>query len=445
MRAKNSATAQTQPLAAILNKKPFDMRYILFASFLLIQFSIYAQKTALIAKSLIDGTGKVISNPVVIIDSNKILSVTTKDNIPKDAKIIDLGNYTLLPGLIDMHVHPNLTTGDYQVDFLKGSSAAKALMGLKNVQDLLSAGWTTLRVAGDGDVGYANMEIRNAINKGLFAGPHIYGAAHYISATGGGGDINFFSYEQKVIPDGLIVDGPEEMRKAVRTEIKYGSDWVKLLVTGAMMTTGDNPNNVHFNIEEIKAAVEEAARRDVSVMAHAHAADGIKLAVKAGVRTIEHGSFIDEEGMDLMIQHGTYLIPTMMVHVYFEQPTNDNIVLTKAMEIAKKTNQQVYQNIKLAFKKGVKFGMGTDDFGWPAEYSAKEFEEYLKIGMTPMQAILCATKVNAEILRKEKEIGSVEAGKLADIIAVKGDPLKDISELQRVKFVMIGGKIIKNE
>lgn len=445
MRAKNSATAQTPPLAAILNKKPFDMRYILFASFLLIQFSIYAQKTALIAKSLIDGTGKVISNPVVIIDSNKILFVTTKDNIPKDAKIIDLGNYTLLPGLIDMHVHPNLTAGDYQVDFLKGSSAAKALMGLKNVQDLLSAGWTTLRVAGDGDVGYANMEIRNAINKGLFAGPHIYGAAHYISATGGGGDINFFSYEQKVIPDGLIVDGPEEMRKAVRTEIKYGSDWVKLLVTGAMMTTGDNPNNVHFNIEEIKAAVEEAARRDVSVMAHAHAADGIKLAVKAGVRTIEHGSFIDEEGMDLMIQHGTYLIPTMMVHVYFEQPTNDNIVLTKAMEIAKKTNQQVYQNIKLAFKKGVKFGMGTDDFGWPAEYSAKEFEEYLKIGMTPMQAILCATKVNAEILRKEKEIGSVEAGKLADIIAVKGDPLKDISELQRVKFVMIGGKIIKNE
>jgi imidazolonepropionase-like amidohydrolase len=445
VRAKNSATAQTPPLAAILNKKPFDMRYILFASFLLIQFSIYAQKTALIAKSLIDGTGKVISNPVVIIDSNKILFVTTKDNIPKDAKIIDLGNYTLLPGLIDMHVHPNLTAGDYQVDFLKGSSAAKALMGLKNVQDLLSAGWTTLRVAGDGDVGYANMEIRNAINKGLFAGPHIYGAAHYISATGGGGDINFFSYEQKVIPDGLIVDGPEEMRKAVRTEIKYGSDWVKLLVTGAMMTTGDNPNNVHFNIEEIKAAVEEAARRDVSVMAHAHAADGIKLAVKAGVRTIEHGSFIDEEGMDLMIQHGTYLIPTMMVHVYFEQPTNDNIVLTKAMEIAKRTHQQVYQNIKLAFKKGVKFGMGTDDFGWPAEYSAKEFEEYLKIGMTPMQAILCATKVNAEILRKEKEIGSVEAGKLADIIAVKGDPLKDISELQRVKFVMIGGKIIKNE
>ncbi|MBK8517065.1 MAG: amidohydrolase family protein [Saprospiraceae bacterium] len=167
------------------------MRYFLFAALLLIQFSISAQKTALIAKSLIDGTGKVISNPVVIIDSNKIFLITTKENTPKDAKIIDLGNYTLLPGLIDMHVHPNLTTGDYQVDFLKGSSATKALLGLKNVKDLLAAGWTTLRVAGDGDVGYANMEIRNAINKGLFAGPHIYGAAHYISATGGGGILIF--------------------------------------------------------------------------------------------------------------------------------------------------------------------------------------------------------------------------------------------------------------
>ena len=132
-------------------------------------------------------------------------------------------------------------------------------MGLKNVQDLLAAGWTTLRVAGDGDVGYANIEIRNVINKGKFTGPHIYGAAHYISVTGGGGDINFFSYEQKVIADGLIADGPEEIRKAVRNEIKYGSDWIKILATGVMMTAGDNPNNVHFSIEEMKAAVERSS------------------------------------------------------------------------------------------------------------------------------------------------------------------------------------------
>lgn len=408
-------------------------------------YGSHAQKTALLAKALIDGTGKVIANPAVIIDGNKIVAVTTKENIPKGASIIDVGDYTLLPGLIDMHVHPNLTTDDYQVDFLKGSSASKALMGLKNVQDLLAAGWTTLRIAGDGDVGYANMEIRNAINKGMFIGPHIYGAAHYISVTGGGGDINFLSYEQKIIADGLIADGPDEIRKAVRNEIKYGSDWIKLLVTGAFMTAGDNPNNVHFSAEELKAAVEEAARRDVPVMAHAHAAEGIKMAVKAGVRTIEHGSFIDEEAMDLMIQKGTWLIPTFSIHLYFDEKLDGNASLQKAIEIGRKTKEGMYTNMRLAFKKGVKFGLGTDDVGWPANYSAREFGEYVKLGMTPMQAIQCATKTNAEILKKENEIGTVEAGKLADIIAVKGDPLKDISELQKVKFVMIGGRIVKNE
>jgi imidazolonepropionase-like amidohydrolase len=420
-------------------------KYITVISLLLIQCGVNAQKTALLAKTLIDGTGKIISNPAVIIDSNKIIAVTIKDKIPKDAAIIDLGDYTLLPGLIDMHVHPNLSPEDYQVVHLKHSSAYKALLGLRVVQDLLAAGWTTLRVAGDGDVGYANMEIRNAINKGLFTGPRIYGAAHYISVTGGGGDINFFSYEQPVIADGLIADGPDEIRKAVRNEIKYGSDWIKLLVTGAFMSAGDNPNNVHFSPEELKAAVEEAARRDIPVMAHCHSNEGIKMAVKAGVRTIEHGSFIDEEAMDLMIQHGTYLIPTLAIRIYYSEVSVDDKSLQKAIEFNRKTKDNMYKNFQLAFKKGLKFGLGTDFVGWPAAFSAREFVEYVKLGFTPMQAITCATKVNAEILKKENEIGTVEVGKFADIIAVKGDPLKDISELQRVKFVMIGGKIVKNE
>ena len=423
------------------------MKYFLSVAFLLLlQTVASAQKTVLLAKKLIDGTGKVVSNPAVVIDSNKILLVTSKDHIPKDATVIDLGDYTLLPGLIDLHVHPNITVDDYQVEHLRSLSAAKALLGLKNVQDLLSAGWTTLRVAGDADVGYANMEIKNAINKGLFVGPHIYGASHYLSVTGGGGDINFISYEQDIIPDGLIVDGPEEVRKAVRKEIKYGSDWIKLLVTGAFMSANDNPNDVHFSQEELNAAVQEAARRSVPVMAHAHATEGIKMAVKAGVRTIEHGSFIDEEGIDLMVQHGTYLIPTFTVGLFFDEKDAGSKALAKAVELGKKTKEGTYTNMRLAFKKGVKFGLGTDDVGWPATYSAKEFDQYVNVlGMTPMQAILCGTKVNAEILNKQDQIGSVEAGKLADIIAVKGDPLTDITELQRVKFVMIGGKVVKNE
>jgi len=418
---------------------------LLIVSLYAIPLNAFAQKTALLAKALIDGTGKVINNPAVVVEGNRIITITTKDKLSKDITIIDLKDQTLLPGLIDLHVHPNLTTGDYQVDHMRGSSAAKALLGLKNLQDYLQAGWTTVRVAGDGDVGYANMEIRNAVNKGMFTGPRIFGAAHYLSVTGGGGDINFISYEQKIIADGLVVDGPEEVRKAVRNEIKYGSDWIKLLVTGAFMSAGDNPNNVHFSAEELQAAVDEANRRDVPVMAHAHAAEGIKIAVKAGVRTIEHGSFIDEEAMDLMIQHGTWLIPTFCIHTYFDELPSVDPALQKSIEIGRKTKASMYANMKIAVKKGVKFGLGSDDVGWPATYSAREFVEYLAIGMTPMQAIQCATKVNAEILKKEKELGTVEVGKLADLIAVKGDPLKDITELQRVTFVMANGKIVRND
>ena len=419
-------------------------------AFLVLSIHALSQRTVLLAKNLIDGTGKVIANPAVIISDNKIIAIENKENLHLNKYgngfvIIDLGEYTLLPGMIDAHVHPDNSSDDYQVGHLRASSAAKTLTGLKAVQDLLSEGWTALRVAGDEDVGYANLEIRNAINNGLFVGPHIYGAGHYLSVTGGGGDINFISYEQKIIPDGLIVDGPEEIRKAVRTEIKNGSDWIKILETGAFMTTGDNPQNVHFSPEELKMAVEEAGRRDVPVMAHAHATEGIKQAVKAGVRSIEHGSYMDEEAIDLMVQHGTYLIPTLTIDLYFKEKLADSKALAKAIALAKDSREGMYEKLRLGVKKGLKIGVGTDYIGWPANYSAREFGELIKIGMSPMQAIQAGTIVNAQLLNKDKEIGSIEIGKFADIIAVKGDPLKDISELQRVKFVMMGGKVVKNE
>lgn len=424
-------------------KKIFSLVFIL-----MLTKNVIAQKNILLAKNIIDGTGKIISNSMIITSDNKIIDIDKKENISKYDKtfsIIDLGDYTILPGLIDAHVHPDNNSDDYQIGHLKNSSASKALTGLKAVQDLALAGWTTLRVAGDEDIGYANLEIRNAINNGSFMGPHIYGAAHYLSVTGGGGDINFLSYEQKTIADGLIVDGPEEIRKAIRNEIKNGSDWIKILVTGAFMTTGDNPQNVHFSPEELKMAVEEAGRRDVPVMAHAHANEGIKQAVKAGVRSIEHGSYMDEEAIDLMVKYGTYLIPTLTIDLYFKEKLADSKALAKAIALANDSREGMYEKLRLAVKKGVKIGVGTDFIGWPANYSAREFGEFIKIGMTPMQAIQAGTIVNAQLLHKEKEIGSIEVGKWADIIAVKGDPLKDITELQKVKFVMIGGKIIKNE
>ncbi len=402
-----------------------------------------AQKTIILCKTLIDGTGKTISNPAIIIEGNKITGIENRANISKTSRVIDLGDFTILPGMIDVHVHPDMYTDDYQTAHLRGSSASKALIGLKQVQGLLNAGWTSLRVAGDADVGYANFEVRNAINKGLFTGPRIFGAGHYLSVTGGGGDINFYSYEQNIIPDGLIVNGPEEIRKAVRTEIKYGSDWIKILETGAFMTVGDNPQNVHFSPEELKAVVEEAARRDVPVMAHTHANEGIKQAVKAGVRTIEHGTYMDEEAINLMITHGVWLVPTLTIDLYFQEKIADSKALVKAIDLAKISRENFYKNLQLGIKKGLKIAVGTDYVGWDANYSAREFAELVKIGMTPMQAIQAGTKVNAELLRKDKEIGTIEVGKLADIIAVKGDPLKDISELQRVKFVMKDGVIVR--
>ncbi len=265
--------------------------------------------------------------------------------------------------------------------------------------------------------------------------------------TGGGGDINFFSPEQKIIADGLVANGAEEMQKAVREEIKNGSDWIKILVTGAFMTVGDNPQDVHFSPEELKAVMEEAGRRHRPVMAHAHATDGIKMAVRAGVRSIEHGSYLDEEAIDLMVKHGTYLVPTLTIGLYFEEKYADSKALAKAVELNKQHKEESSKNnmMALAVRKGVKVVVGTDYVGWQPDYSAREFAELIKLGMTPMQAIQSGTKVNAELLGKENELGTIEPDKLADIIAVKGDPLKDITELQRVKFVMIGGKVVKRE
>jgi imidazolonepropionase-like amidohydrolase len=327
---------------------------ILFLLF--VSISSIAQKTAILCKTLIDGTGKTITNAAIVIEGEKIIAVGKKEIVPKDATVIDLGNYTLLPGLIDAHVHPLIDGDDYQVNHLRASSAQKALEGLKRVQDLLMAGWTTLRVAGDADVGYAHFEIRDAINKGLFIGPRIYGAGHYISVTGGGGDINFLSPEQHIIADGLVANGADEMRKAVREEIKNGSDWIKILVTGAFMTVGDNPQDVHFSEEELKAVMEEAARRHRPVMAHAHATEGIKMAVKAGARSIEHASYLDEEGIDLMIKHGTYLVPTLAIGVFFEEKYSQSKALAKAIELSKKSKEEKTKDnmLSLAIRKGVK-------------------------------------------------------------------------------------------
>jgi imidazolonepropionase-like amidohydrolase len=351
-----------------------------------------------------------------------------------------------MPGMINAHEHPLLYKNDYQNGHLQASSAYKALIGLSTLQGLLEAGWTTVRVMGDGDVYYANQDIRKVIDNDIFLGPRLTGAGHYISITGGGGDINFMSPEQPVIADGLIADGPDEIRKAIRQEIKYGSDWIKIMVTGAFMSVGDNPKNVAFSPEELSTAIEEASRHNIPVAAHAHATEGVNQAIIAGARSIEHGSYLDERSIDLMVDHGTFYVPTIYVGDYYAnsgkllaQSKNDAFYLSFRDDWLKMIGK--------AYRAGVKIAVGSDLCGYAVEphVCAREFATLIEAGLTPMDAIKAGTIVGAELLQWDDKVGSIEAGKLADIIAVKGNPLVDISKLERPVFVMKNGKIIINK
>jgi imidazolonepropionase-like amidohydrolase len=407
--------------------------------------SATAQTLALVPDRLIDGrSAKARTDAAVLVEGERITAVGDRSEIPADATVIELPGTTLMPGMINAHEHPLMYESDYQNAHLRGSSARKALMGLAGAQRHLLAGWTSIRVMGDADVFYAAQELRKVIDAGIFLGPRLSGAGHYLSITGGGGDINYLSPEQHVIADGLVVDGPEEIRKAVRREIKYGSDWIKLLVTGAFNSVGDNPRNIAFSPEELRAAVEEADRHGVPVAAHAHAAEGIKQAVKAGVRSIEHGTFIDAEAARMMAKRGTFLVPTIYVGDYFAV-TGDLRAQEKNDDYMKNDRANFLAAIGRAHKAGVKITVGLDlgGYGVDPKVFAREFAILHEAGMTPMEAIQAGTRVNAELLQWEDRLGTIETGKLADIIAVAGNPLEDMSALEKVSFVMIGGKVVK--
>jgi imidazolonepropionase-like amidohydrolase len=405
-----------------------------------------AETIALLADRLIDGRADgAHEQAVLLVEGDRIVAIRDREAIPAGARVVELPGTTLMPGMINAHEHPLMYSDDYQNAHLQASSAYKALMGLAALQAQLQAGWTTIRVMGDADVYYANQDIRKVIDDGVFVGPRITGAGHYISITGGGGDINYFSPEQHVIADGLIADGPEEIRKAIRREVKYGSDWIKLLVTGAFQSVGDDPRNVAFSPEELRAAVDEAARLGVPVAAHAHAAEGIREAVLAGARSIEHGTYMDDETIELMAERGTFLVPTIYVGDYY---ADGDLLLAqdKQDDYAANYRSTFLAAVGRAHKRGVKVAVGVDLGGYAVDPTvfAREFAVLVEAGMTPAEAIQAGTRVGAELLGWNDRLGTLEAGKLADIIAVTGNPLEDISALEQVAFVMIGGKIAKN-
>lgn len=354
--------------------------------------------------------------------------------------IIDRSQDTCLPGLIDAHAHVLIKTDDYQVDHLRRSSAYKALRGLGVVQEMLRSGWTTVRILGDADIAYAHLDVRTAIQEGLFPGPRLTGAGHYFSITGGGGDLNFLAPEHAVAGDGLVVDGVDAARKAVREEVKRGSDWIKVLASGAMMSAGNDPNRAHFSPEELGAIVDEASRLGVPVAAHAHSDAGIRAAVLAGARTIEHGTFVSDESLRLMKEKGVYLVPTLYVGDYYlnEQPGSE--AQAKMNELTRRYRKQHMEAVGKALKLGIDIGVGTDYVGFPVRQGVREIALLVEAGMTPMQALQAATRVNSELLGWADQVGTIEPGKLADVIAVPGDPLRDLGVLENVSFVMIGGR-----
>ena len=417
----------------------------MFVPLLLAASAVAAAPIALVADRVIDGRAeRALAHTTVVIDGERIVAIGDRGIVPAEAETIQLPGTTLMPGMINAHEHPLMYADDYQNAHLQGSSAYKALMGLAALQRQLMAGWTSVRVMGDADVFYANQDIRRTIEEGVFIGPRITGAAHYLSITGGGGDINFLSPEQSVVPDGLLADGPEEIRKAVRSEVKYGSDWIKLLVTGAFQSVGDNPRNLAFSSEELRVAVEESERVGVPVAAHAHAAEGIKMAVAAGVRSIEHGTYLDDEAIRLMADAGTFLVPTIYVGDYYAE--GDRLLAQDKQDDYANHYRAIFLDaIGRAHDRGVKIAVGVDLGGYavdPAVF-AREFAVLVEAGMTPMEAIQAGTRVGAELLGRADRLGTLEVGKLADVIAVRGNPLEDIRALEQVAFVMIGGQPVR--
>jgi imidazolonepropionase-like amidohydrolase len=387
--------------------------------------------------------GKMLADQVLLIDSGKIVAngAATEVKVPAGATRIELPNATVLPGLIDAHTH---LTFDPQFGYetLAISVPREALIGAKNARTTLLAGFTTVRNVGAS--GYTDVALRDAINAGDIPGPRMLVSGPALGITGGHCDNNMLPFEYHAVGDG-VADGIAAVQHKVRENIKYGVDVIKVCATGGVLSLGDNPQASQYTLEEMKAIVADAHRLGRKVAAHAHGAEGIRWAAEAGVDSIEHGSYIDDAGIAVMKEHGTYLVPTL----YLGDWMIDNAGLTRLppplLAKAKDVIPAARQHIAHAFASGVKVAFGTDAAVYPHGLNAHEFAVMVKLGLTPLQAIQAATLNAADLLGWSGKVGTLEPGAWADIVAVDGDPIKDVTTLERVKFVMKGGGVVKNE
>ncbi|HKE05110.1 MAG TPA: amidohydrolase family protein [Blastocatellia bacterium] len=421
---------------------------LLVSSYSIVTLSQSAEKKeqpkriAIKAGRLIDTkTGAIANNAFILIEGDKITAVGPDVTVPAGAEVIDLKDKTVLPGLIDCHTHMTSQPGNYYEDIFRKSPIDVAVIAHVYARRTLEAGFTTVRDVGAGE--FIDVALRNAINRGDVVGPRMQVATLTVGATGGHGDINGFSPYLKFGGFSGLADGVDEIRKLIRFEVKYGADLIKMLATAGVLSEEESVGAPQFSQEEMNAIVEEAKMWGKRVAAHAHGAEGIKRAVRAGVTSIEHGSLIDDEGVRMMKERGTYLVADIYNDDYILAEFGKLGYPDKIIEKERMVGRTQRENFQKAAKAGVKLAYGTDAGVYPHGWNGKQFAHMVKWGLTPTQAIQAATVNAADLLGWNDKVGVIAPGAFADIIAVDGDPLKDVTELERVKFVMKGGVIYK--
>ncbi len=426
------------------------MRKLYFILLLLFATSAFAQKTYIQCGKLIDGISNSIQNEVTIIVVDKLIIDIQKGYTSGGAndKVIDLRSKTGMPGWIDCHVHLESQHSKSTIaDGFILTDADIAYQASVYANRTLMAGFTTVRDLGGTGV---NISLRKAIKKGLVVGPRIVTAGRAISASGGhmDGSVGFRddAFNHKFGPDDGVADGKDELIKAVRLQFKRGSDVIKIASTGGVLDLSEDGSGAQFSIDEIKVVVETAKDYGMRVACHAHGAEGIKRAILGGVNSIEHGTFMNDEDMELAKKYGTYLVPTLTagrsvgdsskVPGYFPP-----VIARKAAEVG----FQIQKTFAKAYKAGLKIAFGTDAGVYPHGKNYMEFQYMVEAGMPPMEAIKAATTSAADLLGMSDKIGSITKGKFADIIAIDGDPLTDIKTMKNIAFVMKEGKIYTNQ
>ena len=404
------------------------------------------------AARLFDGKSNSLVTPgIVVVTDGKIAGTGSSASVPTDAEMIDLGDATLLPGFIDAHTHLTMTySEDYaraSLDALRKPIPEMALDASINARISLLAGFTTVRDVGS--MQYLDAGLRNAINRGVVPGPRMLVAVHAIGATGGHCDDTGWregAVGKETGPEVGVINGADEARRAVRLAHKYGATVIKTCATGGVLSLADAVDTPQLTQAELDALVDEAHALRLKTAAHAHGAEGAKRAIRAGIDSIEHGSFLDDEALDLMKQKGTYYVPTLMAAQGLSEQIQKGVPIPPAIKVkADDAIAHVHQTFQKAIAKGVKIGLGTDAAVYPHGRNAEEFHQMVDLGMKPIDALKAGTSSDADLLGLSSKIGTLETGKLADVVAVPGDPLENIRQTEHVFFVMKEGVVYRNE